>query len=147
MESKIQWSWFWLFPAYRHLRRCRNDRLFPSFPKRWSPLCRSGNSCWRRGHHGARRHPVLPRSTVLAANSRRCVCDYWLVFAAQINLGSLRKKLESDISHGVCVADDVAPGGEEQVQMPAQFPRATDVERHLRVAAMFFRGIAEQFNA
>ena len=135
-----------LFAAYRCLRRCQHDRVFPSFPKRWSAFRRSGNPCGRRYHHGVRGHLVFPRSAVVAANGRRCVCDYWSVFAAQINLDSLRKKLESNVSHCVCVADNVASAREEQVQMLTQFPSATDFERQLGTAATFFWRIAEQFH-
>src|SRR5262245_9376884 len=131
MESEIYWRWFWLFPAYWRLRRRRHDRLFSSFPKRRSALRGSGNSCWRRGHHGARRHPVFPRNTIVAANRRCRVCDYWSVFAAQISLNSLCKNLESDISHGMCVADNVAPGRNQQIKMVAQFPSAAAVEREI----------------
>jgi hypothetical protein len=62
----------------------------------------------------------------------------WLVFAAQINMNSLCKKLESDISHRMCVADNVASAGKEQVEMFVQLPTAADVERQLGTAATFF---------
>src|SRR5262249_10243395 len=116
MESEIQWSWFLLFPAYRHLRRRRHDRLFSSFSQKWSALCCSSNPCWRRGHHGARRDHVFPRTTVVAENRRHCVCDRWFVFAAQIIPSSLCKNLDSDISHRMCVADNVASTGKEKVE-------------------------------
>ena len=64
------------------LRRSGHDRVFSSFSERWSAFCCPGNPCGRRGHHGHRGDLVFPRSTVVAANRRRCVCDHWFVFAA-----------------------------------------------------------------
>ena len=38
------------------------------------------------------------------------------------------QELQADISHCVCVSDNVAPPGEEQVEVFAYLPNAADVE-------------------
>jgi len=45
--------------------------------------------------------------------------------------------LQSDVSHGVCVADNVAAAGEEQVEVFGQLPSATNVKRYVGTLAAF----------
>jgi hypothetical protein len=42
------------------------------------------------------------------------------------------------MTHRVCIPDNVAPAGEEQVELLTQFQRAAYVERDVRTTAMFF---------
>jgi hypothetical protein len=51
---------------------------------------------------------------------------------------SLCKHLQTDVSHGSCVADNVASTGEEQVEMLAQFRGGAKVERDVGTAGAFF---------
>ncbi len=48
----------------------------------------------------------------------------------EINLRSLRQKLQSDVGHRGCIAGKVASAGEEQVDVLAQLPCAAQAERH-----------------
>ena len=56
----------------------------------------------------------------------------------EINLRSLRQKLQSDVCDRACIADDVASTGEEQVDVLAQLPCAAEVERQVGTAAASF---------
>jgi hypothetical protein len=51
---------------------------------------------------------------------------------------SLCQKLQSDVTHHGCVSDNGASTGEEQIQVTAQFPGATEVERDVGTTDAFF---------
>ena len=57
---------------------------------------------------------------------------------------SLCQNLQSDVSPRVCIADNVASTGEEQIQVAGQFSGATEVERDVGTADAFFGDTAEQ---
>jgi len=46
----------------------------------------------------------------------------------------------------VCIADNVASAGEEQIEVLTQSPGATDVKRDVGTAATFYWRIAEQLH-
>lgn len=83
---KVESKRNYLFCACWCLRRRRNNCILPALPKRWSTLVCSRDSGRWRSDHGRRWHLVLPRSAILAANRRHCVCHHRFVFAAQIKI-------------------------------------------------------------
>ncbi len=75
----------------------------------------------------------------LAKSMREALAFPNLLNEGQIRVRrSFRKELQTDVSHRVCVADNVASTSKEQIEMLAQFPCATDVERDVGMSAMLF---------
>ena len=77
----------------------------------------------------------------MAAPSRRRVRHRRFVLVAQIEYSpcSLGKDLQAYVNHGMCVADNVASAGEEQVDMLVQFPCSADIEREVGIRSALFR--------
>ena len=76
----------------------------------------------------------------MAAVTWHYVCNRWVVFVAQIEtvLCSFREQLQSDVSCGTSVDDNVASTKEEQIAVPAQFQGSSDVNRDVGTAGAFF---------
>ena len=124
-------AWFWyavvaaiLYGAHQIFTKLAADRVGEGLGGFVVEAAAAVSFCFSAKRHRGRESPALrlPSS----------VC-----FCCGIDLRSLCKKLESDISHGVCVADNVSTAREQQVQMPVQPPCASDVERNIGTTATF----------
>jgi hypothetical protein len=153
LESTIQCPGNFLFCSHRRVRR-RGDNCFFLLFQKGGPLSAvpvilavgaaimaiagilffREPASWPRvtWHYARDRGAILAAQITLRAN-------FWMVEL----LSSLCKKLQSDVSHRACVADNVASTGEEQVKMFVQLPGAAEVERHVGTPAALFRRVSE----
>ena len=105
----------------KHLFAARNCSANRECCNQLAPL---GNLCCAL-HHCTIVPTRLAKSIQEAlALHESCVMNIQLV--AQRSLG---QNLQSDISHRMCVADDVTSTGKEQVEALIQLPSAADIER------------------
>ena len=89
---------------------------------------RSQAFCFSTNRHRGSVFPAssLRSSVCFCCTHRKSVCSLF------------RKQLQSDISHRMCIADNVASTGKENVEVFVQLPTATDIERQLGTATTFF---------